>query len=592
MAKQILLLFLSDVKVDRGDKHKISEVIYDGAGPAKTTNESAVRFLLAGSHGKTVKLDRIFMFASKKVQDYIYTDNTKAEKYVDRDGKVWTHLGFFQKRLEDVIPNIHEISEMIPFDEDIPVSESIGMIVKAAKKIQQYTQILPEDEEVILHADCTGGMRYASMMMLDVMRLMQYERVRIGRVFYSDFAKRRVEEMDHIYQVFDMISGAEEFVRFGSVDAIWDYFHLEGRPLSKGLCRLLEAMRQFAKEIKMCRYGAFRTSVENLRQAIRMFSSGDNTEDQLMDCLMARIRKDYSEFIQPEELDDLQLIHWCLQHDYIQQALTLYTERVPEYIGRQGIISQSLAEKEKLHEAVEQDSMHREPYFYLWNVYSSRTDRASRGRKAYLKLVREAIEEIFAKTFDLTAWKEKLQALCGVENIQLNDEAACYRNLLNTAQWAKDCSLLLDLHAAGIKEILVLWEENSEGRKELENLPKGYQRFKVIRQRLRDAKVDALVKWLSDVRFSDGWSKKYPHTQQLHGLFLDGMVESVLPEEQILKIAERYSIIKYERNHSNHAKTELGQFTLDEMKTYLEEGLQEINRVANEVKVTVPHLEP
>lgn len=39
MAKQILLLFLSDVKVDRDDPTKISAREYEGIGVAETTNE-------------------------------------------------------------------------------------------------------------------------------------------------------------------------------------------------------------------------------------------------------------------------------------------------------------------------------------------------------------------------------------------------------------------------------------------------------------------------------------------------------------------------------------------------------------------------
>ena len=79
--KNILLLFLSDVKIKNG---VISKAGYENIEGEKTqtTNESALRYLL-----KKFPLDKVFIFASKKVRGDI-------KDYVGEDGKPRTHLQF------------------------------------------------------------------------------------------------------------------------------------------------------------------------------------------------------------------------------------------------------------------------------------------------------------------------------------------------------------------------------------------------------------------------------------------------------------------------------------------------------------------
>lgn len=70
--------------------------------------------------------------------------------------------------------------------------------------------------------------------------------------------------------------------------------------------------------------------MEDFRNHMHDESSEPLLSDALMNRLYGRIRHEYRWLLRSEEPDDITLIEWCIQHDYIQQALTLYTERVPE----------------------------------------------------------------------------------------------------------------------------------------------------------------------------------------------------------------------------------------------------------------------
>lgn len=70
------------------------------------------------------------------------------------------------------------------------MTENIQSIVEMAAKVDAFIASLPKDDTLVLHADCTGGMRNAAMIMMAVLRLMQYgDRVRIGDILYSNLSK-------------------------------------------------------------------------------------------------------------------------------------------------------------------------------------------------------------------------------------------------------------------------------------------------------------------------------------------------------------------------------------------------------------------
>ena len=203
------------------------------------------------------------------------------------------------------------------------------------------------------------------MMIMGIMRLMQYQNVTIGKVLYSNYDRTtecgKVEEVNEIYNLFDLIAGAEEFVRFGSVDAIKNYFEKKNNP--KSLQDLLTAMNKFAEAIKISRRGEFQDALENLQIAYKNFNADEKQMSDVQDIsslnynlmkqLKYRIGQEYSFLLQNKADDYISIIEWCLNHGYLQQAMTLYTECIPYMIvSKDEIISLSDKVKEELKKQV------------------------------------------------------------------------------------------------------------------------------------------------------------------------------------------------------------------------------------------------
>ena len=219
--------------------------------------------------------------------------------------------------IETYYGNISDIEEvMVPceFNENADIQQTMDTVIEMASKIQKYIGTLPNSTEVTLHVDTTGRMRHASLMMPVITRLIQYLGVKIGNILYSNYdsdrKKQFVEESNEIYNLFDVISGAYEFVSFGSVEAIQNYFK-EKNPQGE---------------------------LKNLNAHIETFKNVSNKtlHEKLFANLIDTIQKEYG-ILLSNEVNRIDIIRWCMEKGFWQQVFTLCTEWIPEMIVDFGI---------------------------------------------------------------------------------------------------------------------------------------------------------------------------------------------------------------------------------------------------------------
>lgn len=595
MAKNILLMFISKVGIDT-NTGEVRKTLYNDIGETFTTNESALRYIQ-----KTNSLDKIFAFASKVV----------LEKPIGaKDTNNLTHYEYFKKRLKNLGLDVEKLftedkdsvnskGSVYPYDEmQLPESEravwkSMAQIVEMASRIQNYVQAVRQEnpnEEIILHVDCTGGPRDAAMMIIGILRLMEYQGITIGKILYSNFESHTVDEVNEIYNLFDLIAGAEEFVRFGSVDAIQSYFN--GRTIPLVLRELLDAMNKFAKAIKISRRMEFQESLQGLQVAYKKFSAESENFSTVNDIpalnynlvqqLKIRITQEYAKLLENPSDDYVSIIDWCLEHDYIQQALVLYTEAFPYLIvAKDKLLAASPNIIKDLDKCTAKDTMHREKEFLLINDFDPKDYDSKPIFNAYEKFIgrlKDAAKAIRLGTFDFEKFKE--------ENSGEGLIASDYESYLN---------LLRDLQKL---------KSNPEFAADLEtfskNLPTLYSFWDLIPENIFKIPANGRVKKIllafeQTSNKSDAYKQKNNNTLIIyHMIRHGGIIELVdIDEENFLKIIDRYFIVKSERNDSVHArrlpKKLLGgadskKSYSELLKDYMKDGLQEYSAVVKKFK--------
>ncbi len=346
--KDVLLLFLSEFHLTNAQTMIVTQ--YDsefGRLDCVQTNEAAVKYGLASLERRGRTLDRIFLFATNKTRESL-------KLFVNGKLQEKSHLECFEERLCSERPKLRGRFEIIDYDEDVEPEKSIAQVVQMAQKIRQYSDRV--GEQVVLHADMTGGFRHASMLMLAVMRLLKYSGMTIGRVFYANFPKRRLEDVTDIHRIFDLVSGAEEFVSFGSVEMLLAYF-AERKELVKRrqLEELLATIKDFSDAVRICRTGKFEELLGQLGQKIEAFEelADKSLQENLFAEIIETVRREYADIL-AEDAGRIEIIAWCVRKGFLQQAMTLYTEWVPAYVVEKKVYYPNPLHQVEIQEKCEQ----------------------------------------------------------------------------------------------------------------------------------------------------------------------------------------------------------------------------------------------
>ena len=613
VTKNIMVMVLSDVKTEKNGEVRTSEYpqIYR---EVKTTNESAVRLLYQDLREKGQEINRIYAFATQTVQGKLmYMQEKNGQKQLlpyQYENHDITHLDYTKMCMKDILSE--DAWRIIPephLGEDnvsLAMNRTLSYTLRIAGQIQDDIDAMRRenpDVKIVLHADCTGGPRHAIMMLINIIRLLQYNDVEIGSLFYSNWisSKRagKIEQINDVYRFYNLIAGAEEFVNFGSVKDLQGYF--QNRNISAELDDLLLAMGEFADEVKLCRRWRFVDAIDHLKRAIETFEgkwenvehrldtvieSNDDVRlnDMLMFQLLPQIHKDYSDLLR--EHDSLSLIKWCLNQGLLQQALTLYTESIPDYLFDHFMAMTEDKDRreflEKQHK--EHEKEYTKGYYFLI--------RYGYGDKTVKKESESAVQSALEKQ------KKALQRLFS----SLMEKHATGKQAREALQEYDSSSEIVHIQSIDALANLFDWIGNLWDDPEKINTPGKYRilqkRILEMYQNNQDAiapDMDVFKKRKAVIGFLKGHIKSEDIVRLAGGIGERGsfnvkwrLIDSgdfVLhtDREKFNHIIDAYAVIKDERNHANHAKEQQGVFdTAESLIAYMQENICDIEALRTE----------
>lgn len=603
-------MVLSDVKTEKNGEVRTSEYPQIHR-EVKTTNESAVRLLYQDLREKGQEINRIYAFATQTVQGKLmYMQEKDGQKQLlpyQYENHDITHLDYTKMCMKDIlsedawciIPEPHLGEDNV----SLAMNRTLSYTLRIAGQIQDDIDAMRRenpDVKIVLHADCTGGPRHAIMMLINIIRLLQYNDVEIGSLFYSNWisSKRagKIEQINDVYRFYNLIAGAEEFVNFGSVKDLQGYF--QNRNISAELDDLLLAMGEFADEVKLCRRWRFVDAIAHLRKAIKTFEgkwenvehrldtvieSNDDVRlnDMLMFQLLPQIHKDYSDLLR--EHDPLSLIKWCLNQGLLQQALTLYTESIPYYLFHFMAMTENEDRRAFLEKQYKEHGKEYTKGFYFLNRYGY-------GDKIVKKESEKAIQSGLDK-------QQKSLCQLFVNLIKKHATGEQARSTFKELDQSSEIVHIQSIDAlANIFDwISSLWDDperiNTPGKyRILQNLILGlYWKNKNSIPKDQWPDEDVIKKRKSLMGFLKGQIQPKDIVHLAGGIgergsfnvkwrLLDsGDFVIRTDPEKFNHVIDAYAVIKNERNHANHAKEQQGVFdTAESLIDYMQENIRDI----------------
>ena len=286
-------------------KGNVSENVYKsdlGNISGIYTNDAPVKYLLshiASVGGKTDKIIAVATQAANEAYDV------------------------FCKTIHDYSSdkNINEPSIL-----KIPTSEQV--LAETIQKI--VTEINVNDN---IYIDTTGGFRNSSYILMGVVRILEYSNIKLTKAVYSKYNRESPEDNSIVdvtdtYRMFDLINSVNTFTSVGNSHELEEYFRTTD---NTALRETIDVMNEFSDAITLCRTAKLGETLSKLNKYLESISEiqSDSKDIILFKSLSETIKNKFG--VKSGKIDYPDIVKWCLDNRLIQQAVTIYTEKMPEY---------------------------------------------------------------------------------------------------------------------------------------------------------------------------------------------------------------------------------------------------------------------
>ena len=403
---------------------------------AYTTAESAFKELVVPSHKRNVlqgerledvqsyPIETVFAFTTNKVKtnslDYTYFhDGESIPLHIDKDkeSRPQTYQEFINSRFKSILEFATDGEKTFSFvpievsETDAESNKSIGNVLEMVSKVDKYIKENAE-YKVIIHVDMSGGFRHIPLILMLVLNILQRSKHNIGEIMYTMLLPGNVK-VERINDIFDMqrfTNGAHEFIKFGSGSELSEFYDLSKEKTKSEdssaeydakISNFTTAVKVFSDAITLSDRNEFRKAVkgiksawENLEVDISEYDKAKELEQQereenkktpsaiennlgLLQTFSPRIKKEYELLWETD--NELDYILWCLEHNFVQQALTLYSEILPEAVlGGENPIIRIKFKKELLDVYNKSEDIYG---FYFWVLNHFNWDKGTNKNK-------------------------------------------------------------------------------------------------------------------------------------------------------------------------------------------------------------------
>lgn len=330
----ILLLFLSEYKPDARSVRYTSEspdgtqLQFEGA----QTNDAPVKYLIARAAENGCLIRKILCIVTRQV---------KEKQGFERFQQMVSGYIYSDQRLKEVYRK-----EEIEFCEITCSDLGRETSVRAAEVYQQIASQTSfcRGTETEVYIDYTGGLRDISFLMTVIIRYLEYHDIFCKEIVYSNWYDRKIHSIHCIYDMFQLLNGVSQFVSTGNAELLQACYEKEG---DRDTRELLEQIVRFSHVMSLCDVEKVDRMMEELSRSLDQYDERKEKGSffaEMFGDLTSVIRKKLNiERNQKYTYPDL--IRWCLDNNMVQQALTLYVEKMPQYYYEEGFLN--LPEKEQ-----------------------------------------------------------------------------------------------------------------------------------------------------------------------------------------------------------------------------------------------------
>ena len=210
-----------------------------------------------------------------------------------------------------------------------------------------------------VYIDTTGGFRDSVYILMASVRILEYSGVRLEKAVYSVLnnfkppkknqsdapmvpkrkAKKpnRIDNITDTYNMFDLINAANSFSSFGNSEELANFF---SESHNSDIKKAIDVMSRFSDEVTLCRTSNLNSILSELNEILTSIQNIDtDVESEILFKSLSGVIREKLGARNGEGIDYLDVIAWCIDNRMIQQAVTIYVEKMPEFLFRKKILS-------------------------------------------------------------------------------------------------------------------------------------------------------------------------------------------------------------------------------------------------------------
>ena len=237
--------------------------------------------------------------------------------------KIMSPCEFYQERINLQLKNEKEIHYITMPQRRTLNSTDLESKRQAIAEIAEYVlKKKKEAGDLNLWIDTQGGLRDISLLMNAVFSLLKTSDVVPKGIYSINFegGKGTIQKQNVTYQIFDFVSGMNEFIEYGRADQLLTYY----KSIKEEIPPVVQTMNDLSEAIMLCNTDEFDRQLIELRKQIRKADKSD----PLFSVFIEQIKNDYKKILD-ENATSLDIVEWLVSKKLYQQTLTYIESKVP-----------------------------------------------------------------------------------------------------------------------------------------------------------------------------------------------------------------------------------------------------------------------
>ena len=323
----IILMFLSVDKFDAISSvyHYVKDGIhYEQSYQGIQTGDAPVKFLLSEAAKDGTPINKIICI----VTDEDLQIQVRG-KYVNPEN-ISTYERFCTVVAEEY-DNSGESPEIIP----VKIDMSLPSQERTRQLYLQITSIIEKVEDynkVNVYLDYTGGFRDVSYLMTAIIQYLQYKGINCQRIIYSDYFMRKIYDLGYLYAMSDLINSVGEFLSTGNASRLLQVMNKSSEPDGSWINIFLKSIVAFSDALTLCNMQELDKAAEAVCECLEKRPLTNQSLGLYQEMLMTLVPEIQNKLhLRDGKISYPGLIHWCLDNRMLQQAVTLYVEKMPVF---------------------------------------------------------------------------------------------------------------------------------------------------------------------------------------------------------------------------------------------------------------------